>query len=192
MLRSLVHQCRLGWMVALLAGLLLVSGCPWEQSSTKMAALGRITGALASGTERPVVGARAPNFQFQDADGQLKLLSDLRGKPVLINFWASWCWPCRQEMPFIQQIHEEWAEKGLVVLTVNLGESPSTVEHFLQRYGFSFPVLLDTKRVTSTRYNIRGIPTTFFIDRDGIIQERVIGAFATKQGLEARLKSIIP
>ena len=144
----------------------------------------------------PVKGTQinnlAPDFQLQSLDGQTISLSDLRGKPVLINFWASWCPPCREEMPYLQEIYEEWTDKGLVVLAINIGESSYTAEEFIQSYNLSFTVLLDTEQDIAQRYNITGIPTTLFIDKDGIIQDKVIGAFQSTAQIENRLSKIIP
>ena len=147
-----------------------------------------------SPAQSPQVGKLAPDFELPGLDGQAVSLSGLRGKPVLINFWASWCEPCRFEMPFIQEIYEGWTGKtpSLVILTINLGESPSRVERFMERYGLSFPVLLDTSQNVALEYNIRGIPTTFFIDKDGIIQDIKIGAFLNRTEIEMRLSKIIP
>lgn len=138
------------------------------------------------------VSEAAPDFQLQNLDGQPISLSDFKGKPVLINFWATWCGPCVSEMPYIQEIHEEWPDKGLVVLAINIGDSSSEVEQFLQNHNLSLPVLLDTKKVVAQRYSIRAIPTTFFLDKDGMIQVKVIGAFPNKAAIESRLSEIMP
>jgi len=143
------------------------------------------------------VGELAPDFQLQNLDGQDISLSDLRGKPVLINFWASWCYWCLVEMPYLQEIYEEWSEEGLVLLAINTGESFSKVREFLESHGFSFPVLLDADllvalRYDVVRYNKLYIPTTFFIDMDGIIQEKIIGSFPNKEAIEEHLGKIIP
>ncbi len=150
---------------------------------------GKSPTASGEGTQ---VGNLAPDFQLQSLDGQTVSLGNLQGKPVLINFWATWCGPCRSEMPYIQEIYEEWTNKGLVVLAVDIGESSSEVEEFMQGYNLSFTVLLDTKQDVAQRYNITGIPTTFFLDKDGIIQDKVIGAFQNKAQIENRLSKIIP
>jgi len=138
------------------------------------------------------VGNLAPDFQLQNLDGQTVSLGNLQGKPVLINFWATWCGPCRSEMPYIQEIYEGWSEEELVVLAINIGESSSKAEEFMQSYNLSFTVLLDTRQDVAQRYNITGIPTTFFIDKDGIIQDKIIGAFQNKAQIENRLSKIMP
>ena len=91
----------------------------------------------------PQIGKLAPDFQLPDLDGQSVSLSDLRGKPVLLNFWATWCGPCRNEMPYIQAVYDEWSVRGLVVLAVDIDESPSQVQEFMESNRLSFPVLLD-------------------------------------------------
>ena len=138
------------------------------------------------------VGNAAPDFQVSDLDGKPVSLSDFQGKPILINFWASWCRPCRTEMPYIQQVYEEWSNKGLVVLAINIGETPSETKEFMQDYELSFPVLLDIKRLVAQEYNVWSIPTTFFIDKNGIIQAKIIGAFPSKAAIETKLGEIIP
>ena len=139
----------------------------------------------------PRIGKLAPDFRLPNLEGQSISLSDFRGKPVLINFWASWCGPCLYEMPFIQEIFEEWSDQGLVILAIDMGESLATVKDFLQSHNFSFPVLLDIDQDVALEYNIRGIPTTFFIDKDGIIREIFFGAFPDKEIIERKLSKII-
>ncbi len=138
------------------------------------------------------VGNLAPDFQLQNLDGQTASLGDLRGEPVLINFWATWCPPCRDEMPYLQQIYEEWSGKGLMLLAIDIGESPALVKEFLDEHNLSMPVLLDTESSVAEKYNIIAIPTTLFIDKDGIIREKRIGAFSNKKEIEVYLGKIIP
>jgi len=172
---------------------LLVTGCsagsePLDGEGTTIPD-GESPTAPVEGTQ---IGNLAPDFQLQNLDGQTVFLGDLRNKPVLINFWATWCPPCRGEMSYIQEIYEEWSDKGLVLLAINIGESSSKAEEFLQSNNLSFTVLLDTKQAIAQRYHITGIPTTFFIDKDGIIQGKVIGAFQNKTQIEDGLTKIIP
>ena len=153
-----------------------------------------LAGCSAGTGQSPSLGKQAPDFQLPDLEGQPVSLSSFRGQPVLLNFWASWCAPCRYEMPFLQEIHEEWTGKSpsVVVLAVNIGESSSKVNEFINMYNLSFPVLLDTKQDIARKYNIRAIPTTFLIDKDGIIQAIKVGAFSNKTEIEKNLSKIVP
>ncbi len=138
-------------------------------------------------------GDIAPDFTLQNLDGQTVSLGDFRGKPVLLNLWATWCGPCRGEMPFIQEVFEdtEWTERGLVILAVNLGESTAAVQEFMDKNGLSFTVLLDTKNEVGTQYNARYIPTTYLIDKDGIIRNIKVGAFARKSDIDRLIMDIL-
>ncbi len=143
-------------------------------------------------TEGIQVGNLAPNFKLPDLGGQIISLADLRGKPVLINFWATWCPPCKLEMPYLQQIYDVWMVKGLVLLAIDIGESSSTVTEFMSANNLSLPVVLDIDKKVALTYGIAAIPTTFFIDRNGIIRQKVIGAFPNKEAIEAELSKILP
>lgn len=132
----------------------------------------------------PEIGNLAPDFELNTPDGQTVVLSELKGTPVLLNFWATWCGPCVHEMPFLQQIHEDWPGEELVLLAVNIGENSSQVGQFMQSYGFSFTVLLDSQAALAQRYNVYGIPTSVFIDKEGVIQEIKVGAFQSQAEIE--------
>ncbi len=140
----------------------------------------------------PEIGNLAPDFTLTGLDGQEVSLSDFRGRPVLINFWASWCGPCRLEMPFLQAVHEKWAGKGLVVLGVNIQEDRVIVEKFVESTGLTFPILLSPGSRVPLSYNVRGIPATFLIDADGVIRDIKIGAFLGVREIESKLGKIIP
>jgi len=146
------------------------------------------TGCVSTGT---IVGNKAPGFQLQDLEGNTVSLGKFRGSPVMLNFWATWCPPCRMEMPFIQEIHEEGSYMGLVILAVNVGEGHTLVSSFMQYYDYTIPVLLDTSRLITQKYNVGAYPTTFFIDGNGIIQDKVIGAFPSKENLEQYIESFV-
>jgi peroxiredoxin len=141
--------------------------------------------------QAPQVGKLAPDFQLPNLEGESISLRDFRGRPVLINFWATWCYYCIVEMPFLQEVYDEWSNKGLVVLAIDMGESLSRVKKFIEDYHFSFPVLLDVREEVANKYNIRPIPTTFFIDKDGVIREIKIGAFQSEQEIENSLNKIL-
>jgi len=142
-----------------------------------------VTGVMVGGCasdEAPSPGTQgsnqAPDFRLSGLDGEEVSLSDFRGRPVLLNFWATWCGPCRIEMPFLQEVFEDekWIDQGLVVLAVNLGESPGAVS-------------LDVNLEAAGHYNIRAIPATYFIDKNGIMIDRQIGTFASKEDIDWRL-----
>ena len=155
-------------------------------------ALGMLVTGCSAPVEAPQIGKSAPSFRLTDIDGESISLSDFRGKPVLINFWATWCSPCRFEMPYIQEVYDEWSGQGLVVLAVDIGESPSQVEKFIQAYNLSFPVLLDVAGKVAEQYNVRYIPMTYFIDGSGIIRDIKIGPFSSLAEIEGKLSVILP
>ena len=103
-------------------------------------------------------------------------LSDLRGSVVFLNFWATWCGPCRAEMPSMESLYNKYKEKGFVMLAVNCGEKTEDVLTFRDEYNFSFPIALDDDGKVSTSYGVQAIPTTFIIDRDGNIIARLVGS----------------
>lgn len=146
---------------------------------------------LALPTHQPTTGTRvgnlAPDFELQNLDGQFVSLSGLRGKQVLVNFWATRCPPCRSEMPYLQEIYNEWSETELILLAINIGEGSTKVKEFMQSHNLSLPVLLDTNQGVALAYNIRYIPTTFLIDKRGIIQATKVGAFSSKREIEGIL-----
>lgn len=117
-----------------------------------------------------MVGQAAPDFDLAALDGSRVQLSALKGQPLVLNFWASWCVPCRREMPHFQAVYERHQGAGLQVYGVNLGESRVAVADFQNRVGFDFPVLLDIEEKAQDSYRILPIPATFFIDKDGIIR----------------------
>jgi len=148
-----------------------------------------------SASETAVVGAKAPDFNLPDLNGSTVSLSNLEGSPVLINFWYTGCPPCRNEMPYLQQVHSENEEAGLIVLAINAGENSSTIVEFLDNNELSSlldTILVDSKGDTFQKYGIQYFPTTYFIDRNGIIKEKVIGAFPSKESIDKRLEQILP
>jgi peroxiredoxin len=153
-------------------------------------ALGLVTSGCPGEAPAPEVGKQAPDFELDTLDGQTVVLSQLQGKPVLLNFWATWCSPCVYEMPFLQQVHQDWPEDELVLLGVNIGESPSQAAEFMQSQGLSFTVLLDSQTAVAQKYNIEYIPTTFFIDKESVIQNVHVGSFQSQAEIETILSKI--
>jgi len=103
-------------------------------------------------------------------------LSSYRGKVVILNFWATWCQPCRTEMPSMEILYQRFNAQGLEILAVDIGESASSVQQFIRRAGYTFPVILDRANRVSTVYQVEAIPTTYIIDREGKIIGKVIGS----------------
>lgn len=131
------------------------------------------------GDGSPDVGEVAPNFAFFLADGRGADLASLQGKPVVLNFWATWCGPCRAEMPDLVALHE--SDPDLVVLEVNVGEELSAVEEFASEFGMNMTVVLDEEDIVRRAYQVRNMPTTVFIRADGTIGARWPGFLAGEQ-----------
>ena len=129
----------------------------------------------------PLVGGPAPEIALKDLQGHEVKLSDLRGKTVLLNFWATWCKPCKEEMPAMQACYDKLRGQGLVVLAVNeLEDTEKVIEH-IRTHGHTFPVVMDHDNQVANRYGVVGLPASFLIDRQGIVRERIFGSLLTEQ-----------
>ena len=138
------------------------------------------------------IGDSAPDFRLPNLEGKTLSLSDFRGEPILLNFWTTTCTFCQTEMPHIQEIYEDWTDKGLVLLTIAVDKSQPPVDEYMRTNDFSFPVLLDIKRGIAHKYNVKTTPTTFFIDTNGIIRIKISGPFPDKEAIEDRIEKIMP
>jgi len=116
------------------------------------------------------------DFTLEDLQGNKVTLSDLKGKKVFLNFWATWCPPCKAEMPDIEKLYQETKDSDLVILAVNVGEDKKTVQDFIKKNNYNFPILLDVKGEVSQLYQVTGIPTTYFIDTEGIFSDVSTGS----------------
>ena len=128
---------------------------------------------------RLTIGSQAPDFELDELSGGSISLSSKVGNPVVINFWASWCAPCVEEMPNIQSVFEKYPGE-FDVLAVNAGETPDQIQQFVLDVGVKFPILMDQDGLVQNLYRIRGLPTTYIIDRDGVIRFQHIGLISKK------------
>lgn len=128
-------------------------------------------------TVAPFPGYLAPDFAFEDLDGNLVRLSDFRGTPVLLNFWATWCPPCRKEVPDLQAFHEQYGDK-VVLLGIDWSEEKEEVKSFLQRYDATYTSLIDKDGKFFVLYRLVGLPTSFWVDEQGVIRGMWLGAMS--------------
>jgi peroxiredoxin len=153
------------------------------------------TAGLSTGIVEPgraSLGEPAPDFTLEAPDGSTVKLSDFAGRPVILNFWATWCAPCQIEMPYLQAAHTEHADKGLVVLGVNVGEQTSVVQPYLEERSLTFPVALDLNSRVSDLYRVFSFPTTYLIDRDGRVINIRRGVFADQADIDQSVSLILP
>jgi peroxiredoxin len=131
--------------------------------------------AAAKGKLATSIKVKATDFKLKDLNGKEVSLSDFKGKKVLLNFWATWCPPCKAEMPDIEKLYQATKNSNLVILAVNLGEDKQTVKSFMDKNKYNFNILLDSEQAAAIKYNIVSIPTSFFIDENGTIVSKKIG-----------------
>ena len=142
------------------------------------------TGAADELAQGKLVEAPAFTLDRLDRDGRLAL-ADLKGKAVVVNFWASWCIPCRDEAPVLQKTYERYRDQGLVVLGVDVNDFRADARRFMKRYGLTYPVAYDGKGSTVGKWGVRGFPETFFVDRSGtLVGERIEGAVDIERNRE--------
>ena len=141
----------------------------------------------------PQEGFLAPDFVLETLEGETIQLSDLRGQPVLINIWASWCPPCRTEMPAMQRVYRDFKEQGFVILAVNATNQDTVLNAaaFATEKNLTFPILLDVDGRVTQAYQVRSLPTSFFVGHDGIIQEVVIGGPMSETLLRTRVETLL-
>ena len=118
----------------------------------------------------------APDFELNDIDGNSFRLSDHAGHIVIVNFWATWCPPCREEMPSMQRVWERMREEGVLMIGINVGEDEDTIFQFTADYPVDFPLLMDSDSKVTGQWSVRGLPTTYVVDPDGYIAYRAIGS----------------
>jgi peroxiredoxin len=142
------------------------------------------------GNSVPKVGGKPNEFNLVDLEGNVHRLSDYAGKPVVINFWGSFCPPCVEEMPEFEQQYNKWKDRGLTILAINLSEDTLTVNNFVRQFNLTYPILRDVDRKTERSYGLRSYPTTFFVKADGTIMEIKVGGM-TQQDIDERIERLL-
>lgn len=156
------------WYFVFALTLLLGSGWLW---------MSRVPTSAAQTNEpqtQPLVGYAAPTFSLRTLDDADFTLDETLAKPVVINFWATWCGPCREEMPALQAAAERF-EGEVHFVAVNQAEPPATVQEFVDEFGLTFTIPMDEEQTVADQYNVSGLPTTYFVDRHGVIQRVWLG-----------------
>jgi len=147
-----------------------------------------LSGLLGMAARPPLVGSPAPEIVLKDLQGRDVKLSNLRGKVVLVNFWATWCKPCKEEMPAMQASYDKLRDKGFVVLAVNELEDTARVAEHIRTHGHTFEVVMDHNNQVANVYGVVGLPASFLIDPQGIVRERIAGSLLTESRIEEMVK----
>jgi len=170
----------------LAVGLLVVGGL-WTYANRMAPA------SLEQAQAAPQAGFLAPDFTLGTLSGETITLSDLRGHPILLNWWASWCLPCRAEMPAMQRVYDHYRDDGFIVLAVNatLQDSRAAAQSFVDEFGFTYPILLDLDGSVASLYRLRAFPSSYFIDAEGVISEVVIGGPMDEALLATRVEQLL-
>jgi cytochrome c biogenesis protein CcmG/thiol:disulfide interchange protein DsbE len=172
----------------ILYSILLLAGAAWILFSADC------TGTSTSGLiPAPQKGFLAPDFELKTPAGDSVKLSDLRGQAVLLNLWATWCPPCRAEMQTIEEVYNEYNEQGFTVLAVNMTyqDDPLEIMPFVESQGLTYPILFDETGDMARAYQLKSLPSSYFIDRDGMINEVVIGGPMAEALLRTRIEAIL-
>jgi len=167
---------------------LLMAGFAWILFSADK------TGTSTSGLiPAPQRGFLAPDFELKTTSGETVKLSDLRGQAVLVNLWATWCPPCRAEMPTLEKVHDEYKDQGFTILAVNMTyqDDAQAITPFVAEHGLTYPILLDETGEMAKAYQLKSLPSSFFINRDGTINEVVVGGPMAEALLRTRLEAIM-
>jgi DsbE subfamily thiol:disulfide oxidoreductase len=147
---------------------------------------------MAAGNAGPEIGKQAPEFTLNDLNGKSVKLKDVvsQNKVTLVNFWATWCPPCRGEIPELIKLYKKYSGQKMALVAIDLQEDPGQVKAFAKSNGMNFMVLVDTKGIAGNQYRVSGIPTTFIIDNKGVIRDMTVGG-TTLEALEAKIQPLI-
>ncbi len=177
-------KTRFGW--AIVAVVVALLGITWISYSRVPSLNADDLGTL---TEAPLPGYRAPAFTLSTTTGETASLSDYKGRPVVLNFWATWCPPCRAEIPHFQESSVKYNGRA-VILGIDQGEPLPVVADFGSLLGVTYPLLLDTDSSVNRQYAVSALPTTIFVDGDGIVRE-VYSGIVNREVLEDRIEKLL-
>lgn len=167
-------------VVALAVGLMLYTGSRMQSSGPSPTEPGRLSG-------KDVRGLDAPDFELQRLDGTKLKLSSLRGKAVVINFWATWCGPCKIEMPWLTEFHKQYGPQGVEVIGIAMDDDSTKVAEFVKEIGATYTILLGTEEVGDAYGGVQFLPATFYVDRNGKVVDRVFG-LVSRSEIEDNIK----
>jgi len=166
------------YLLALLLTLILLVGCEKSPEQVQIKAM---------------IGKPSPNFALTDLKGQEWKLSDFRGKVVFINFWATWCPPCLQELPSMNALHKQMEGVPFQMLTILYNDRPEMGQSLVNKSGYTFPVLIDPDGSVGKQYGLTGVPETFIVDTEGTLQEKFIGPYNwTSKSAVQRIEQYLP
>ncbi len=175
-------------VVALIAGITVVAVVVGDDQSKDSA--GRCQRRISPDIDRVAVGETVPNFSLPDLDGQCVRLSRFRGQPLIVNFWASWCHPCRVEFPLLEAARSRYADDGVEVLGIIHDDIESDARGFAEEQGAEWPLLFDEDDTVSNLFGVTQIPQTFFISPDGTLVSHVYG-LTSPRDLNAEIKRLL-
>ncbi len=167
--------------------MVLAIGALWTMASRQ------VTAGDANRLPNPQQGFPAPGFELEALSGETTRLADYRGQVVIVNLWASWCGPCRAEMPALERVYTDLQAQGLVVLGVNstAQDSEADARSFAAEHALTFPILLDRDDVVSQTYRLRSLPSTFIVDRQGVIDAVLIGGPLSEAVLRSKVEDLL-
>ena len=187
MTESSIPSRKRRWEIIMLVS--LAAGILWTVVSRVPSAVG----APLSSSPSPREGFLAPDFTLDTLDGKKVTLSELRGKIVIINLWATWCPPCRAEMPALENAYEQYKDSEVIILGLNVTnqDSEKDIPPFVKEFGLTFPILLDRDGSVSALYQLKALPTTYFVNREGIIRTVVIGGPMNETFIRSKIEALL-
>jgi peroxiredoxin len=185
------RRVRQAALALLLGAVILGDVVLLERGKDQSGAVTQISAPGAAGAQAPRIGQPAPDFQVAGPDGQPIGLAQFKGRPVWINFWASWCAPCRAEFPDMDAVYRQYQDRGLALLAISFAERPEDVQAYLERARPAFTIGLDPPGTVAGQYRVLGLPTHIFIDAEGIVRDIRVGPM-NQELMREKLAGIMP